>query len=175
MTFLGKIVLTNLFVFFLFSIDRITKFFAFSLPKDELCLAETLVPQFAGQGVGGFFLSLKKFFCLELYKNYHLIFNFKIPTIFLYSLISLTLLILLIFLIKEYYAKNTFFIFCLSLIVVGAISNLIDRLLFGYVVDFLSFFDYSIFNLADVYIFAGVGLILIKLLNKSTKSKITNR
>jgi len=61
----------------------------------------------------------------------------------------------------------------LSLIIVGAVSNLIDRLYFGFVVDFISFFDYSIFNLSDAHIVCGVGLILIWEL-KNKKLKIEN-
>ena len=79
----------------------------------------------------------------------------------MYGLISMILLPLAWLLIKNYSQKNIFLIFSLSLIVVGAMSNLLDRLIFGYVIDFISFFNYSIFNLADVYIVGGVGLILI--------------
>lgn len=47
----------------------------------------------------------------------------------------------------------------------GAISNVIDRYMYGGVVDFiaLSFRDwhFAVFNVADVFIFCGVGLMLI--------------
>ncbi|OGF21545.1 hypothetical protein A2316_04305 [Candidatus Falkowbacteria bacterium RIFOXYB2_FULL_38_15] len=145
MTFLRKITLTNFFVALLFLADRITKNFAFGLPE------------------GGFFLFSKKFIGLQLFKNYHLIFNLKLNQYLLYLFIFLILSCVLLFLIKNYEEKNYFLVFCFSLITIGAISNLLDRLLYGYVVDFLSFFDYSIFNLADVYIFVGAGLILIKI------------
>lgn len=56
------------------------------------------------------------------------------------------------------------------IIIAGAISNLLDRLVFGYVVDYLSFVDLSVFNLADVMIAAGlVGLIIVYARNNKIK------
>lgn len=52
----------------------------------------------------------------------------------------------------------------LVLIVAGAIGNLIDRSLYGYVVDFLHVFyqdwHYPIFNIADCAITIGAGLLI---------------
>jgi signal peptidase II len=53
----------------------------------------------------------------------------------------------------------------LSLIVGGAVGNLVDRLLFGHVIDFLDFYygqwHWPAFNLADSAIFLGVLLMLV--------------
>jgi signal peptidase II len=53
----------------------------------------------------------------------------------------------------------------LALILGGAIGNLIDRLRFGHVVDFLSFHwnqhYFPAFNLADTWITIGAGLMLL--------------
>lgn len=46
----------------------------------------------------------------------------------------------------------------------GALGNLIDRLRFGYVVDFLDFRIWPVFNVADMAIVIGVGLIFLHLL-----------
>ena len=45
----------------------------------------------------------------------------------------------------------------------GSVGNLIDRFLQGGVVDFLDLqlFNFAVFNLADVFIDIGVGLVLI--------------
>ena len=52
----------------------------------------------------------------------------------------------------------------LALILAGAIGNLIDRVLYGYVVDFLLFYyeelAWPAFNVADSSIFVGVVLVL---------------
>ena len=51
-----------------------------------------------------------------------------------------------------------------GLIIGGAVGNLVDRLRFGYVVDFLHFyvgrFSWPAFNLADSAITVGVALML---------------
>jgi len=48
----------------------------------------------------------------------------------------------------------------LALILSGAIGNLIDRLRFGYVVDFIDLRVWPVFNLADSAITIGVALLL---------------
>lgn len=54
----------------------------------------------------------------------------------------------------------------LALLLGGAAGNLIDRLRLGYVVDFieLSFIPFPIFNLADVAVVAGCGLLTLSIL-----------
>ena len=57
----------------------------------------------------------------------------------------------------------------LSLVLGGAVGNLIDRLRFGYVVDFLDFRVWPVFNVADMAIVVGVGLLMIYLLGSEGK------
>lgn len=49
----------------------------------------------------------------------------------------------------------------LSLVLGGAVGNLIDRLQFGYVLDFFEVRGFSIFNLADACLTMGIGFILV--------------
>jgi signal peptidase II len=49
----------------------------------------------------------------------------------------------------------------LILIGAGAVGNLLDRLTRGYVVDFVRVGPWPIFNVADVLICIGVGLLLV--------------
>jgi signal peptidase II len=62
--------------------------------------------------------------------------------------------------------KNQTEITALGLVLGGAMGNIIDRVRFGYVVDFLHFFwaQYSfwVFNLADAAITLGVILLLVR-------------
>lgn len=52
-----------------------------------------------------------------------------------------------------------------ALIIGGALGNLIDRSLLGYVVDYILFhlpnWSFAVFNMADVYITTGAGLIIL--------------
>ena len=55
-----------------------------------------------------------------------------------------------------------------SLLLGGAIGNLIDRIIYGYVIDFLDFYilgyDFPIFNIADIGIVTGIILLLISMI-----------
>lgn len=69
-------------------------------------------------------------------------------------------------------------VFSLSLIFGGAIGNYIDRLRFGYVIDFLDFhwkdvWSYPAFNVADSAIVTGVCLLLLIMTvrDRATKRK----
>lgn len=61
----------------------------------------------------------------------------------------------------------------LSLVIGGAIGNLIDRMSLGYVVDFLDFhwkyqYHFPAFNVADSAICVGVGILTLDLLFQSS-------
>jgi len=63
-----------------------------------------------------------------------------------------------------------------ALMLSGAMGNLIDRALFGYVIDFLDFhwsgYHFPAFNVADSMIFIGAALMIIdSFLNKETEDK----
>lgn len=58
----------------------------------------------------------------------------------------------------------------LTLIISGGIGNFIDRVRQGFVVDMfhLDFMIFAIFNVADIYLTIGVGLLLIYLLREES-------
>lgn len=83
--------------------------------------------------------------------------------------------IVVVFLIVYYLLKNKVYWvekYSLLLIISGAVGNLIDRIMYGYVIDFLDFiifgYDFPVFNIADSFITIGaIGLIIsILFLNK---------
>lgn len=51
-----------------------------------------------------------------------------------------------------------------ALILAGAVGNLIDRLLYGFVLDFFEIRGFPVFNLADACITVGGGLIILHVL-----------
>lgn len=61
---------------------------------------------------------------------------------------------------------DTLFALSLSLILGGAIGNFIDRLFLQYVVDMirLDFINFPIFNIADMALSVGVGLMIVYLI-----------
>lgn len=65
------------------------------------------------------------------------------------------------------------FAVAVPLVVSGAVGNLVDRVRLGYVVDFIHYFglfEYPTFNVADIWIAVGAGLLLIDHL-KSLRSQ----
>ena len=58
----------------------------------------------------------------------------------------------------------------LTLIISGGIGNFIDRVRQGFVVDMfhLDFMNFAIFNVADIYLTVGVGLLLIYILREES-------
>jgi len=55
-------------------------------------------------------------------------------------------------------------ILLLTIIVFGAISNIQDRLAYGYVIDYLELKHFTVFNIADIMISAGTIILIIKTL-----------
>ena len=58
----------------------------------------------------------------------------------------------------------------LFIIISGALSNIIDRIINGYVIDFIyihiSNFYWPAFNFADIYISIGILMVIINIINK---------
>lgn len=70
--------------------------------------------------------------------------------------------------------KNTLFYVSTSMVLGGGIGNMIDRIFYGEVVDFLDFCAFPelwswIFNLADAFVCVGVGLLLLYYISSEIK------
>lgn len=69
--------------------------------------------------------------------------------------------------------------FALLLIIGGAIGNFIDRLTIGYVIDFIDWHyggkHWPTFNVADVWISVGVGLMLVDMIRQSLQGEREER
>lgn len=95
----------------------------------------------------------------------------------LLAVISVVMSIVLIFLIYRY--RKTYgrlYSVSLSFIAGGAIGNAIDRIISGYVIDFIDpvFVDFAVFNVADSFVTVGAVLLLIYLFFFSDNEKHTN-
>ena len=81
----------------------------------------------------------------------------------------IVILIITYILVKE---KNSQYI-AFSFVIGGAIGNLYDRILYGYVIDFIEFhynsFYWPIFNIADIAISIGIILLLYSMFAKESK------
>ncbi len=74
-----------------------------------------------------------------------------------------------------YYRKNheipLSYVLAFSLILGGAFGNLADRMFYGYVIDFIDFRIWPVFNLADSAITIGTGIVLIRCLPLFSKDE----
>ena len=80
--------------------------------------------------------------------------------------VTLVLLVGLLYALHKNWMQNAFGRTSLRLIISGAIGNMIDRILLGYVVDLFDFrlINFPIFNVADILLCVGVGMMVIYIL-----------
>ena len=104
-------------------------------------------------------------FKLDFVKNYGAAFNiFSGSRIFL-SLISIFFSILLIYLILRKNNLKALDLYSFSFILGGTFGNGVDRILKGYVIDFinLNIINFPVFNVADVAINIGFVFLLLNI------------
>ena len=94
---------------------------------------------------------------------------------YLYNIISLIIAIIVVVLVIMSVKSHGFKRYSLLMIVGGAIGNLHDRIFFNAVPDFIDFhvenFHWFIFNVADIFISAGViFMILIEIFDKKKQN-----
>ncbi|MBU3906198.1 signal peptidase II [Patescibacteria group bacterium] len=110
--------------------------------------------------VGGFIGAPKRvigdFFQLSFARNYNIAFSLPLAGWWLNVLIILIILALIYDLL--YYAKKNDYLksYLLFLIILGAASNLFDRLKYGFVIDYFDLKYFTVFNLADAMIVGSV-------------------
>ena len=111
---------------------------------------------------------------LNFVKNYYIAFSIPIAGWWLNAIIILIIFALIYYLIYTYSAKRDFTQATIFLFIIfGAISNLVDRLKFGYIIDYIDVKYYTVFNIADMMIVGGViGLVVVLVFNKKRRSEI---
>ncbi|MCK4745285.1 signal peptidase II [Candidatus Parcubacteria bacterium] len=107
--------------------------------------------------------SIKNLLQIALSRNYNLALGIKINNILLYILILSAIFLLIYFLYKNYQKQNFTNILIITIIICGAISNLLDRILHGFVIDFISVPWFSVFNFADCYITIGICALVVRI------------
>jgi len=114
---------------------------------------------------------IKNIFYLTLVHNTGAAFGiFKNQTLF-FIVVSILAVITIVIYIKKFSNISLAIKIGLALILGGAFGNLVDRLCFGYVVDFLDFKIWPVFNIADSAITVGTFLLIVNLM---TKKRVAN-
>lgn len=142
----------NFFLFFIvILLDRVTKIFVLGLEGE---------------------IKLLPFVEIVLVKNKGIVFglfsdsNINSLLVIIMSIISVILITLIFY---KFSNKTLFSI--LSVIVGGATGNILDRILYGYVVDFIKIGSFYVFNLADASITIGCILMIIYVIFYAEKFK----
>jgi signal peptidase II len=151
-----KMIAINIAVIFFISLDRFLKVFAFNNQSSEFNL-------------------FSEIFKFSYKNNYNIAFSLPLAGNFLIILIFFIIIALIIF--GLYYVKK-FQIgkaTALFLIILGASSNLYDRLQYGAVIDYLDLKYFTVFNLADMMIVGGVIYLLLIIKNYQYETIFTRK
>jgi signal peptidase II len=122
-------------------------------------------------------LSVTSFFNLVLAYNKGAAFSFLAAESgwqrYFFTVIGVGAALVITYLLKQH-AGQRLFCWALSLIMGGALGNVIDRLLYGHVIDFLDFhykqiYHFPAFNIADSAICVGAALFILDELRRVKK------
>ncbi len=87
--------------------------------------------------------------------------------VFLIGISALFIALLGIFFFKKASSADFRVSLAWVFVVAGALGNLVDRVRYGYVVDFIDFKVWPVFNIADTSICIGVGLMILRFIQNS--------
>lgn len=142
-----KMTAVSLAVIFFAAMDRFFKILAFNNQASQVNLAGDVLK-----------FSYKS--------NYYIAFSLPLAGVWLNAVIILIILSLIFYLLKAIINSNQVTALCLFAVAVGAVSNLFDRLAYGYVIDYLDLKHFTVFNLADIMIMTGIICLLFTKSNK---------
>ena len=115
---------------------------------------------------------LKPNFSVPLWKNvFHLTYVenrgaafgiFQGGTAF-FIVFTVVILALIVYVIKKYAKESKLLSLSLVFIAGGAVGNLIDRVLRGFVIDFFDFclINFPVFNVADIFVCIGAAMLIV--------------
>ncbi|MCL5981756.1 MAG: signal peptidase II [Firmicutes bacterium] len=80
-----------------------------------------------------------------------------------FVVVTLVVAVMILFLLRQFQPMSYWLTLALALQLGGALGNLVDRIRQSYVIDFLDFRFWPVFNLADTSIVVGIFLLLWQL------------
>ncbi len=93
--------------------------------------------------------------------------------IWFFVIVALVAIPVIVYAFWKYKNRSKTLSLGLCFVLAGAVGNMIDRITLGFVVDFLDFriIDFPVFNIADIFVCIGAGLIAIFVLFIEDKLK----
>lgn len=150
----------SVMIFLIIAFDQITKYFASLNLKN----ADTV----------GFIPGLVQFRYAE---NTGMAFSMLSGARWVFILVTVIACVLVLYYLFSDRCKSLWLYWSLGVIVSGGIGNLIDRIKFGYVVDFIepTFVDFAVFNIADCAVTCGavslIAYLVYDMIKDSKQSK----
>lgn len=124
---------------------------------------------------------INNIFMLSYVENSGMAFGIKVGSVWSFIVINLVVLgIIIKFMYSQFQELNNKTIVILSLVLAGGVSNLIDRIFRGHVIDFLDItpiINFPVFNFADIMIVVAVvifGVMMIKNIIRDDKKGISD-
>lgn len=122
---------------------------------------------------------IKNFFYLTHVRNLGAAWGIFYGNRYFLILVSLFALFIFYFVFIKNKKLSKFESISFGILLGGIIGNLIDRIVYGYVIDYLDFqifnYDFPIFNFADTCIVISIILIIIKIIKDDSDGKIYNK
>ena len=152
----------SVLVLLIFLFDRFTKNYVIAL--DKKLSSENIF--------------ISKFLNINLIWNEGIAFGFfSVSSENLYNFLTLSIIIVILFVLYFFIKSTGFEKYALILIFSGALGNVYDRIIYKAVPDFIDFhvgnFHWFIFNVADIFITLGVFfMLIIELINIKKKKKL---
>lgn len=112
---------------------------------------------------------IPRYFHITLVRNPGAMFGLLAHRRWFFVVVTIAALIVLLFFMKDISRDLIYAKVGLTLIISGAIGNLIDRLRFGYVIDFIDLRVWPVFNIADIVLCLGAVLFLFGFLKDDIK------
>lgn len=113
---------------------------------------------------------IPEYFHITLVRNPGAIFGLMAHGRWFFIVVTVVALIILFFLMKNFDSYK-FSRLGITLIVSGAVGNLLDRIRFGYVVDFVDFRVWPVFNIADAVLCLGAVFFLYDFITRGYHQK----
>ena len=103
---------------------------------------------------------------LTYYENPGAAFGILTEHRWVFMIISTLAIIALSYYLIRQRPENFWVKLSLGMIVGGGVGNMIDRVILGYVIDFIDFclIDFAIFNIADSFVTVGAGIMIVYLI-----------
>ena len=104
---------------------------------------------------------LSNFFAITNIKNTGAAFGILEGQRLFFIFITIFFLIFLFYLYKNELKNSKLTVLSTAFLIGGSLSNLIDRIIYSYVTDFIAVRDFPVINIADIFIFFGVLFLII--------------